>query len=229
MKSPEVSDKDKASIMKDRTNYFSSEQVERMLDKAEKIQEKFLILLLWRTGRRVSELLTIKKKHIDFDNNLILFRILKKRKKTTKKWFAVDDRTINTLKHYLDEYNFKDDEYIFISNKKNKEGVRSHYTRKWAFETVKRLADLADIRFKEGSKEFNMCMRRGEYLTMHAGWHPHHFRHSFSINFLKKAESPTALVMLQQQLDHSDINKTKQYLQFSQKDRIELLNKVFRK
>jgi len=56
--------------------------------------------------------------------------------------------------------------------------------------------------------------------------HPHIFRHSFAIHFLKTSNDPGALKKLQQLLFHSDISMTADYSQFADEDLAEELEKM---
>jgi integrase/recombinase XerD len=214
--------------MKDKANYLSDEQIDRMINLAPTENVKLLIYLLYTTGRRVSELLQLKPEHIDFDAGLIRWNILKKRK-PKQNWIAAADSTLETLEMHIRYYNISPDQYIFGSTKPDKQGNRGHYTRKWAFSHVRGLAQKAGIVYKEGKIIRQFTKKDGSIIISKPGWHPHHLRHSHSINFLKRANSPHAIRVLQQQLGHSNINTTSTYLEYSQDDRRELLNKVFNK
>jgi len=230
-------DKAFQNVMKDSQNYFSEEQVNRMLSYCWSNNMDmvwFLILLLWRTGRRITEVLSFKTGDIDHDNSLINFKILKKRKqKDYREWMAIDDDTLLIIKNFINsryayDPNKPEGEYIFKSNKPRKDKVTYLYTRKWAFEQICKVTLNCDIKFKK-SKQIKEFDRNGTLIVSEPYWHPHHFRHSFAINFLKKANDPSALNILQQQLAHTNINITSTYLKFDQKDRKRLLNKVFGK
>ncbi len=170
---------------------------------------------------------------IDWDKGMINFNILKKRKKGYKEWMAIDDDTLNILKNKLSHITYNPENpmgvYIFISNRHKKDGSHIYFTRKWAFEQIRNITLKCNIIFKEGGKK-NIDYNRtsdGAARTLKPGWHPHHFRHSFSIHFLSKANDPTALNILQQQLAHTNINITSTYLKFNQEYRKKILNKVF--
>jgi len=57
--------------MKDLRNYLKPDEVERMLDKADKFRDYLIIRLLWKTGMRVSELVNMEVNWIDFDDKMI--------------------------------------------------------------------------------------------------------------------------------------------------------------
>lgn len=99
-------------------NYLSYNEIETMLEvpdtfKNNSLRDKLIIEVLYSTGIRVSELVNIKVKDIDFYNNQIL--ILGKGNKERYVIFG------NTLKDMLKEYiSIKNDSEYLITNKYNK-------------------------------------------------------------------------------------------------------------
>ena len=99
-------------------NYLSYNEIETMLEvpdtfKNNSLRDKLIIEILYSTGIRVSELVNIKVKDIDFYNNQIL--ILGKGNKERYVIFC------NTLKDMLKEYiSIKSDSEYLITNKYNK-------------------------------------------------------------------------------------------------------------
>ena len=57
--------------MKDFRNYLKADEIERMLDKAEKFRDYLIIRILWKTGLRVSEIIAMEVNWIDFDEKMI--------------------------------------------------------------------------------------------------------------------------------------------------------------
>ena len=99
-------------------NYLSYNEIETMLEvpdtfKNNSLRDKLIIEILYSTGIRVSELVNIKVKDIDFYNNQIL--ILGKGNKERYVIFG------NTLTDMLKEYiSIKSDSEYLITNKYNK-------------------------------------------------------------------------------------------------------------
>ena len=225
--------------MRHKTAYLSIEEQEKMLNyclnknnfSKNKLMHYMLILLLIRTGRRISEIVGEKPytaKHglrpIDIhpEDDLIEWTILKKKpirarkgsrgpkrsKETMKKLKAkklpanklkpLDKRTMITLKKYIEVNRIGPYDRIIP------------ITRVGAWKIIGRIATKSNI------------TRKGFHI------HPHMFRHGFSINFLKKNPyDPTALVKLQRILDHSSIEITVGYAQFTPQDLKDALNKIF--
>ncbi len=57
--------------------------------------------------------------------------------------------------------------------------------------------------------------------------HPHTFRHSFAINAIRKFQRPSELRILQQVMEHSKLETTTFYLQFSDKEQSDLINHIY--
>ena len=106
------------NVEKKLPNYLSYNEIETMLEvpdtfKNNSLRDKLIIEILYSTGIRVSELVNIKVKDIDFYNNQIL--ILGKGNKERYVIFG------NTLKDMLKEYiSIKSDSEYLITNKYNK-------------------------------------------------------------------------------------------------------------
>ena len=193
------------SVMKDLEGYLTSEQVEKILSNAKSKRDRTLILFGWRTGRRISELLEVRKFHIDFDKALVRFHILKKKKKDHYVLKPVDSELLEVLKVYTSE--MQPNDFIFPSPYiKNKA-----LSRKQAYNIIRSTAERAAV-FFVGTKPM----------------HPHVLRHSFSVHFLRHAKNKSvALRILQSILEHSTLGQTATYLQFSQEDLRKELENVF--
>ena len=193
--------------MVDVKGYLSKQQIDNILACAKNKRNWLLLFLLYRSGRRISELLELKPIDIDQDKKLIKFHILKKKNKNTYKLKAVDDDAIDKLNEYIDENGIPLESYVFPSPKDH----TKHLTRQMAFYIVKKTCKLAGIH-RVGLKEP----------------HPHHFRHSFAISYLSNSrKKEVAIRALQEILDHANLNMTSSYLQFSQEDVKEDLNYAF--
>jgi len=63
--------------------YLTREEVGRILSVLTG-RDRLLVQMLWQTGARVSELIAIRVRNIDFQNNTITFRTLKRRRALSK-------------------------------------------------------------------------------------------------------------------------------------------------
>lgn len=170
-------------------------------------RDTLLILMLAYSGRRVGEVLRVKVKDILVDEKKIIYNILKK-KRPTRKLKPVSDIVFSMLMSYINVKKLQPEDYVF----KSYIHPKRHITDARVRQIVYRYCELANIPdFAPGKKV-----------------HPHTFRHSFAIATAKKLKSPGDLRKLQMILEHSKIDITTHYLQFSDEEQRELVNNVYK-
>ncbi len=182
-------------VMKDLSGYFKPGEREKIYNNCESWRDRVLIRLLWKSGRRITEILQIKVKDINFQDRNILWVIIKK-KKHFKKWKPMDSFTLDLLQAYIQESGLQADHYLLHAGYPQR-----HITRQRAFQIVRRLCKKVGI-LKVGDKPP----------------HPHHFRHSFAIDAAKRSKSAADIRKVQLLLEHSTLAMTEQYLQFGDED-----------
>lgn len=196
------------SPMKDPRSYLEPHQIDAIIDTCDNPRDKLLLLLLARSGRRVSEVVRcLKPEDIDFTNGLINFRILKRFKKKTKEkipfflLLPVDEEVLAKLKQYIEIRNIKPDEYIFDISRQRVDQLFKRATRKAGIMSV-------------GSGIYNKP-------------HIHLLRHSFAIRGAKSLKNPADLVQLKDMLGHSRIDTTMFYLKFNPTEKKKLLKEMW--
>lgn len=245
------------NIMANKDAYFTEKQVQEVIDyhwETENYDKAIFFLVLYRTGRRVSEILgkrpfeiTKRKtmsnykglRPIDIKQNLkaIEFDILKKNhvKEKTKSGAKRDEDTLAKLK-----FNKKPkrviipiDDYLYdLLIKYVKDYNIGEYDRLFQFSQstatayLRKALKAKKIYFNFGKKKwYNPHKQQIEEIDCKP--HLHMFRHSFAINFLEKNNNnPQALIILKRLLQHSSTQVTEFYLQFNQDNLRELLNKT---
>lgn len=88
---------------------ISKEKVKLLIQACENLKHKLIIKFLYSSGFRLSELINLKRKDIDFDNNLIL---IKKGKGSKDRYTLFSSGLKEDLLKYYSSYNFKT-EYVF--------------------------------------------------------------------------------------------------------------------
>lgn len=167
--------------------YMTLEQLHTVLTlaKSRSLRDYTLFFTLYKSGRRISEVLALKPRDIDIKNCRIIWNILKRREKT-RRWFDVDSELITVLNHFISISSDDENERVFT------------ISRQRVFQIVRYYFEKAGIDYI------------GEKRP-----HPHHFRHSFSIHFIQSGHTTVEdLRFLQEYLGHSNINTTTTYLQF---------------
>jgi integrase len=165
---------------KETPKYWEKEFINIRMDKIQNIKHRMLFFFLWRSALRITEALSITKADIDFQNDIIRARWLKKRKKQIRLVPMHPD-----LKNVLQVY-------------------------------------VAP--FKADEKLFGISRQRAWQMSMkYFDGHPHQFRHSFAVNWLRCGGD---LFILSRFLGHSDIRITMVYLQIVPIDQGKELLKV---
>lgn len=193
------------AAMKDPKNYFTAEQVNTAIDAIPNLRDKLLVKLHWIMGARVSEVLSIRVSMIDFDDEMIGIKSLKKKR---DEWcnIPVDRETLEMIKQYLTKRGF-DSDYLFTADgDKPLTRQMAYFIIRDAFERVG-ITRVGDPRIT----------KRG----LHP--HPHTLRHSFAIDWFKRGGRPE---LLQRILRHEHYETTMSYLRFSDADLKEAFDKI---
>src|SRR3989338_4259742 len=179
--------------MKDPRGYLTPEQAISLLEAAPNLRDRLLLQLMYRCGRRVSEVLLLKKEDILWNDRKIIFTILK-RKRPVRELKPVDDDTLKMLELYCSP-----EVSLPGIRKKPTDSRLFPITRQYVFSLVRKLGKQAGIE-RVGEKPL----------------HPHHLRHSFAVHAVRSGlRSAEDLRKLQMYMGHANINTTSHYLQFS--------------
>lgn len=182
-----------SATMDDPRGYMSEEQVQRLIEATKNIRDRLLLQMLYRCGRRVSEVLMVKEEDIIWEDRKIVFSILK-RKRPVQEPKPVDPDTFDLLREYM-------------KVRHNIPGLRKQCTdnrlfpvsRQYVFKLVRKLG-----------KEI------GVPRVGRTGIHPHHLRHSFAVHQVRRnIKNPDQLRKLQMYMGHVNINTTSHYLKYS--------------
>lgn len=166
--------------------YLTIDEVDALLDidivDPFSSRNKALLELMYATGLRISEVINLEFKNIDFDDCIV--RVMGKGNK--ERIVPINDIAIKYLKDYIDNYrpllikkNLNN--YLFLNNHGNM------MTRQGVFKIIKNYADIKGINKNIG---------------------PHTLRHTFATHLL---ENGADLRIIQELLGHSDISTTQIY------------------
>lgn len=181
--------KDFINVKKDeQLKYLNRDEVHEILDGIKGAKEKLLILFMWYTGCRVTEVINVRKRDIDFTNKEIQIRWLKNRK------------------------------YLYRT-------MPIHKDIKQLLELTTVAKGLDDLIFPYSRQRVWQIIKKsvGSY---HSWVHPHTFRHSFAVNYLRQADSANDLVILRKLMGHSSILTTMKYLDIVPRDQAKQLAKI---
>ena len=185
--------------IRDLKGYLEPEQVKRLIAVAKTLRDILLVLIPWRTGIRVGELIGIRVPDVDFENRALLIKVQKIRKRDGKaierrRIIPVDRGTLDIIKRYLEwrkQFPYKGDLLFPISRQR----VNQIYWKLGRRAGITKVGDPA--------------------VSKHTKLHPHNLRHSFSIHCVKHGMS---IERLQKILGHQSPTTTSVYLQLSVAD-----------
>lgn len=169
-------------------NYSSIDEIFKVpnIKTKEGQREKVILEVLYGSGIRVSELVNIKLKDIDFDNkNILIFGKGSKERLVSFGEIAYDSMKLfieNGRKEYLED---KNSEYLIVG--KNEAKL-----------TTRRIEQIIDDLIKRTSIKMNIT--------------PHMFRHTFATHMLDQGAD---LVAVQELLGHESLSSTEIYTHIS--------------
>lgn len=173
--------------------FFRAIKTKFMVNNIQKQALYYLIFqLLYSTGMRVSEVLSIKIDNIDFNNNSIL---LEDSKNGNERIVYLKDSIINLIIEYHNQYNKqKNSKNFFFTIKNNKQ-----LDRNLVYSNFRKILNLSSIIHNE------------------FGPRVHDFRHTMAVYSFKNAldnnyDLLTFLPILSAYLGHKDIYATEKYL-----------------
>ena len=194
--------------IRDLRAYLSPDQIDMLIRVAANLRDILLVRIPWRTGMRVTELISTRVPDIDFDNRAIVIKVLKMRKRDGKtierrRVVPVDEGTLNIIKEYLEwrkQFSYKGNLLFPITRQR----VDQIYWKLGRRAGIREIGDPA--------------------ISKHRKLHPHVLRHSFAIHCIKRGMS---IERLQKILGHQSPTTTSVYLQYSVADLHEDYDRVW--
>ena len=179
---------------------LTADQIEKILNFVSKktnnyidIRSNLIIELLYSTGIRVSELISIKTNNIDLKKRKILIDPPEKGKSRKERIVFFAEQTKEVIEKYLEfrkiYFKEKDSPWLFPSN-----NINDFLTRRRVLQIMHNLADKIKI-------DKNLM-------------HPHSFRHAFGNHLLN---SGADIRVVQKLLGHSSIITTQKYTEHRDK------------
>ena len=178
---------------------YSTDEIKRIINAIEKCylkkipkkqaQVKIIVLLLFKTGMRIGEILNIKRSNIDYEKNTI---VIEETKNGSDRMISISENMINTLKDFDSKYNDQY-EYFFENNYQSKYSVG-------CFNSI-----------------FKKLLYKAKIMHTENGPRVHDARHTFCVNSLKQALSKgmdinAYMPILSTYVGHKDLDSTYKYL-----------------
>lgn len=180
--------------------FLSIDEIKNLLSvfdetKPTEYRDKTMVLVMYSAGLRVSELINLEKRSINFEENLITL----KGKGNKERFVPLNYMALEYLNNYLSQNKnnkvFSKSKYLFINKKDGKP-----LTRQYFFVELNKYAKRAGI-----DKKIS----------------PHTLRHSFATHLL---ENGADLRVVQELLGHSKIETTQIYTHLSTKKILDALD-----
>jgi integrase/recombinase XerD len=113
-------------LVKNITDYLEKEQVDQVLDAAHQcsMRDYLMLRVLWRTGVRVNELLTITPRDIEPNNSVVN---VTKAKGGKQRRVHLDAATIKMLSDYVSAQQLPDDRPIFALKQRQVRNIAKRY------------------------------------------------------------------------------------------------------
>jgi len=164
-----------------------------------------IVEMLYSTGIRVSEMVSLKRSQIQFINNEIVNHIIVTGKGNKERIVPLNNSVIKILYKYI-SYLDNDSYYLFpaggVDNKKTKKSKTGHITRQYVGQQLKIIASKLNI--------------NSDLIS------PHIIRHSFATHLLNNGVD---LIIVKELLGHSSINTTQIYTHIISQELINTINK----
>lgn len=99
-----------------------------------KTRDRVLFIMLWETGARISELLSIRKMHVDFKDNTIRIKHLKRKVEGAERIVPISENLKVLIKAFTEK--FKDSDYLFNIERKQAYNLSTAYFGKDCPQTI---------------------------------------------------------------------------------------------
>ena len=160
-------------------------------------EKKILCLLFHYTGARISEIMSLQVRQIDFDDKSIIIRSLKQRRSDIYRIIPLPDHLLHKILSYMDMA--KQDQARLLNNTECL----------WSFSTRSATRYIKAVMIKAKVRGVRACARG--------------LRHGFAVHAINKVP----LTQVQKWMGHADVRTTAIYLDVSGAEERELAQKIW--
>lgn len=201
---------DRIEEVRDRRAYLKPEEIEKAIASCFQLVDRVFIQLLFRTGMRITEAISLRVSQVDFGNREITIRHLKRRGESYRR-IPVDDGTLSLLQEYIPKREPKND-WLFPSPRREQ-----HMSRFWGYKVV-----------REAFERIGVDEVGDSLISKYRHPHPHLLRHSLGVHWMRSTEGTVEnLRRLQSHLGHASMSTTSQYLDVTEEEKREDYDKLF--
>jgi len=206
-------------------SYLDYDDIELMELTASNTRDRLLIRLLSRLGCRISEVLAIQLKDIDFEHEMVTILHLKKSVKVSCSFCGA---RLSRKHQYCPECGLKISDTVKNQQERRRirvlpvdqdtiEMIRSHISNRHPY-INDGLTPLFNMNRHRAWQIVRECANRAEIPVLinpetgrERGVSPHRLRDAFSVHAMKTDDSGDGLRLLQEHLGHASFNTTAKY------------------
>lgn len=185
--------------------YITREEAHAIIGAARSDRDRLLVLTLWHTGARISEVLHLRR--CDFGGDHVVLPNLKQHNSRAQKVCYVKAEYGLALLTYCEAHSLSGTDYLFTAKRHGRKPI----SRQVAWEIVKGCAERAGV-----------LKPRKDGQTTVVAW-PHMFRHGHAVHLLRNGVPIRAV---QDQLGHASMLSTQKYLRFTSEDKRAFIDQV---
>jgi integrase/recombinase XerD len=136
-----------------------------------KTRDRILFTMLWETGARISELLSIRKIHVDFKDNTVRIKHLKRKVEGAERIVPISENLKILIKAFTEK--FKDSDYLFNIERKQaynlstayfgKECTPRQFRHSVAIDLVNSQVDIEAVRRHLGHSRLDVTQKYLDY------------------------------------------------------------------
>jgi integrase/recombinase XerC len=172
--------------MSDARGYLEPEEVKAVINHTKNLRDRTILWLYWATGCRLNELLMLKVEEVSWrDRALFMWTLKRKQKRRYQRIVLVDEATVKLIREYMEAYDVVEGLLFTITGRR-----------------------VEQIFYEAG-------VAAGIPTVGVKNLHPHHFRHSHCVAWVRANPTMEGLRKLQQRVGHASITTTAHYLQFA--------------
>lgn len=210
------------------SEYISPKEAEAIIGACPKLRDKFILRVMWETGGRISEVLSLKPEYLDPVNNCIFLPNLKQKSRKEgqppplKRIFMFPDSIlIKDLQEYISTYEIVRGDWVFQGGVR-KEGKVGQVSPVYIWYLLSNVRHPSDRWKRKDGLATELGIRKIKEDKLKSAW-PHLWRHGAAMHIYHKTQR---LDVTQRQLGHSSIQTTEGYAELTNGDRKKIIDET---
>lgn len=181
--------------------YLTEAESRAMVDATSKARDRLLLLTMWNTGGRVSEVVRLRRS--DFDYHHLRLANLKQKRRSEKLVYVAPTFAVELLE-YCERQGIGATDYLFQAKRSGKP-ISARMARRIFYDASRR---AGVVKLKAGEER--------------PAW-PHTARHGNAVALVRAG---VPLKVVREQLGHASLLTTERYLIFSEQDKVHFISQA---